>query len=195
MPFSRLPDAIPLLPEHKIGIFVLFWPSEPSFSGFSSTESAFLCAFWVWNPHFREFRAQNCGFCALLPFETLVFGLFEHKIVVFVLVCGKRGNWKTQFCHKKHLEGAVSAYEAIGKAQLGLSATSGCNWQHGGQSKVPRGGQCYFYWKKNREKKIYHTVLVELNGFIHSELVGTPLEGESYLFMGPRAYDSPNFLR
>ena len=60
---------------------------------------------------------------------------------------------------------------------------------------MPRGGQCYFYWKKNREKKIYHTVLVELNGFIHSELVGTPLEGESYLFMGPRAYDSPNFLR
>ena len=56
-------------------------------------------------------------------------------------------------------------------------------------------GQCYFYWKKNREKKIYHTVLVELNGFIHSELVGTPLEGDSYLFMGPRAYDSPNFLR
>ena len=56
-------------------------------------------------------------------------------------------------------------------------------------------GQCYFYWKKNRERKIYHTVLVELNGFIHSELVGTPLEGDSYLFMGPRAYDSPNFLR
>lgn len=56
-------------------------------------------------------------------------------------------------------------------------------------------GQCYFYWKKNREKKIYHTLLVELNGFIHSELVGTPQEGESYLFMGPRAYDSPNFLR
>lgn len=69
------------------------------------------------------------------------------------------------------------------------------NWQHGGQSNVPRTGQCYFYWKKNREKKIYHTVLVELNGFIHSELVGTPLEGDSYLFMGPRAYDSPNFLR
>ena len=70
-----------------------------------------------------------------------------------------------------------------------------CNGQHGVQHNVPRGGQCYFYWKKNREKKIYHTVLVELNGFIHSELVGTPLEGESYLFMGPRAYDSPNFLR
>ena len=31
------------------------------------------------------FRAQKRGFCALLPFETLVFGLFEYKIVVFVL--------------------------------------------------------------------------------------------------------------
>lgn len=70
-----------------------------------------------------------------------------------------------------------------------------CNWQHGGQREEQRTGQCYFYWKKNREKKIYHTVLVELNGFIHSELVGTPLEGDSYLFMGPRAYYSPNFLR
>ena len=31
-------------PEHKIVVFVLFWPSEPSFSGFSSTKSAFLCS-------------------------------------------------------------------------------------------------------------------------------------------------------
>ena len=124
--------------------------------------------------NFLSSRAQNWGFCARLR-------------------------------QARHLESAVLPQESpgrrsfgigsIGKAQLRLSATSGCNWQHGGQSKVPRGGQCYFYWKKNREKKIYHTVLVELNGFIHSELVGTPLEGDSYLFMGPRAYDSPNFLR
>ncbi|MBS7385327.1 MAG: hypothetical protein KIG28_04180, partial [Bacteroidales bacterium] len=77
----------------------------------------------------------------------------------------------------------------------GVKREEKCNWQHGGQREEQRTGQCYFYWKKNREKKIYHTVLVELNGFIHSELVGTPLEGDSYLFMGPRAYDSPNFLR
>ena len=31
--------------EHKIEVFVLFWPSEPSFSGFSSTKSRFLCSF------------------------------------------------------------------------------------------------------------------------------------------------------
>ena len=29
-------------------------------------------------------RAQNRGFCAFLPFETLIFGLFEHKIGIFV---------------------------------------------------------------------------------------------------------------
>ena len=31
-----------------------------------------------------SFRAQNRGFCALLPFETPVFGLFEHKNGIFV---------------------------------------------------------------------------------------------------------------
>ena len=53
--------------EHKIGVFVLFLASEPAFSGFASTKSRFLCAFCLRNPHFRAFRAQNRGFCALLP--------------------------------------------------------------------------------------------------------------------------------
>ena len=51
---------------------------------FPSTKSAFLCAFCLWNPHFRAFRAQNRGFCAFLGFGTLVFGHFEHKIDIFV---------------------------------------------------------------------------------------------------------------
>ena len=70
--------------EHKIEVFVRFWPSGPPFSGFSSTKSAFLCFFWLWNPHFRAFRAQNRGFCALLPSETPISGRFEHEIGVFV---------------------------------------------------------------------------------------------------------------
>ena len=53
--------------EHKIEVFVRFWGLEPLFSGFSSTKSRFLCAFALRNPHFRAFRAQNRGFCALLP--------------------------------------------------------------------------------------------------------------------------------
>ena len=82
---SHFPMPLFRLPEHKIGIFVRFLPSEPSFSGFSSTKSGFLCAFGVWNPSFRAFRAQNRGFCALLGSGTLVFGRFEHKIGIFVL--------------------------------------------------------------------------------------------------------------
>ena len=50
--------------EHKIGVFVRFLPSEPPFSGISSTKSGFLCAFCLRNPHFRAFRAQNRVFCA-----------------------------------------------------------------------------------------------------------------------------------
>ena len=85
MLISSLPGANPRLPEHKIGIFVRFLPLEPSFSGISSTKSRFLCAFTLRNPCFQSFRAQNRGFCALLPFETPVFGSFEHKIGIFVL--------------------------------------------------------------------------------------------------------------
>ena len=84
MLISSLPDANPLLPEYKIEVFVLFWPPEPTFSGVSSTKSRFLCFFALRNPRFRAFRAQNRGFCALFAFETPVFGLFEHKIGVFV---------------------------------------------------------------------------------------------------------------
>ena len=79
-----IPDANPLLFEHKIWFFVRFWGLEPLFSGFSSTKSRFLCAFGVWNPRFLPFRAQNRGFCALLGSGTLVFGLPENKIEVFV---------------------------------------------------------------------------------------------------------------
>ena len=55
------------------------------FSGFPSTKSRFLCVFCLWNPRFRASRAQNQGFCALLPSGTPIFGLPEHKIEVFVL--------------------------------------------------------------------------------------------------------------
>ena len=88
MLISSLPGANPLLPEHKIGVFVRFQASEPPFSGFSSTKSRFLCAFRLRSPRFRTFRAQNRGFCALLGSGSPVFGLFEHKIEVFVRFWG-----------------------------------------------------------------------------------------------------------
>src|SRR6056297_466612 len=51
-------------------------------------------------------------------------------------------------------------------------------------------GRISILLKKNPERKILHTVQVEKNGFIHTMLTGTDLEGEGYLYYGERAYDS-----
>ena len=61
---SSLPGANPPLPEHKIGIFVRFYPPKPPFSGLPSTKSRFLCQKWQFFPGFAPFRAQNQHFCA-----------------------------------------------------------------------------------------------------------------------------------
>ena len=45
-----------------------------------------------------------------------------------------------------------------------------------------------FFFKTNPEKKIFHTVQVELNGFIHSVLMGTKRESNKYTYFGERAY-------
>ena len=42
--------------------------------------------------------------------------------------------------------------------------------------------------KTNPDKKIYHTIQVELNGFIHSILSGTCYEQKKYTYFGQRAY-------
>ena len=58
--------------------------SRCQFPHFPSTKSPFLCAFWLQNPRFRAFRAQNRGLCALWGSGTPIFRVFEHKIRVFV---------------------------------------------------------------------------------------------------------------
>lgn len=49
-------------------------------------------------------------------------------------------------------------------------------------------GRAQFLLRKNPQRSILHTRLVEWNGFIHSLLTGTPRESEGYLFGGDRAY-------
>lgn len=49
--------------------------------------------------------------------------------------------------------------------------------------------QIQLYSRKNPERRIYHTVLVERNGFIHSTFSGTQYEDAGYCFMGERVYD------
>lgn len=52
-----------------------------------------------------------------------------------------------------------------------------------------REGNIRFYFKTNPERKIFHTVQVELNGFIHSVLCGTPYESKRYMYYSQRAYN------
>jgi len=50
------------------------------------------------------------------------------------------------------------------------------------------GGRVQILIKENPTGQIYHTVLVERNGFINSMLIGSPLEEKGYRFWGERAY-------
>ncbi|MEO5804638.1 MAG: hypothetical protein ABIR24_14020 [Verrucomicrobiota bacterium] len=49
-------------------------------------------------------------------------------------------------------------------------------------------GRLQFLMKENPDKKIFHTVQVEKNGFIHAMLTGTPLENKGYEYFGDRVY-------
>ncbi|MCX6152190.1 MAG: T9SS type A sorting domain-containing protein [Ignavibacteriales bacterium] len=49
-------------------------------------------------------------------------------------------------------------------------------------------GRIKFILKHNPERKILHTVQVELNGFIQGMVSGTSLEGVDYVYYGSRAY-------
>ena len=77
---ALLPSETPIFGhfEHKIGVFVLFWPSEPSFSSLSSTKSRFLCAFVtiLWAPYRYESNA-----------ETLSPQLKNNIIICIVISC------------------------------------------------------------------------------------------------------------
>ena len=69
---ALLPSGTPIFGhfEHKIGVFVLFLPSGPPFSGILSTKSALLCFLGIRRPYFLTFRAQNWGFCALWMWDA-----------------------------------------------------------------------------------------------------------------------------
>jgi hypothetical protein len=50
-------------------------------------------------------------------------------------------------------------------------------------------GRIQFFLKPNPDQRIYHTQQVELNGFIHSILCGTPADSKNYTYYGQRAYN------
>ena len=76
-------------PEHKIAIFVRFCPSEPLFSGLSSTKMAFLCHKGQLFPGFTPSRAQNRGFCARVAViaETLTLSPASGRAIKKRVTC------------------------------------------------------------------------------------------------------------
>ena len=90
-----LPDANPSLPEHKIEVFVRFLGLQPSFSGYSSTKSGFLCAsYWGCRP--------GCGKSELRERNTdrweLKSRIGKGRVTLWVhrMCCGKQNRriWK-----------------------------------------------------------------------------------------------------
>jgi hypothetical protein len=60
---------------------------------------------------------------------------------------------------------------------------------HGGlETWTALGGRIEFLFKQNPDRKIFHTVQVERNGFIQALVSGTPAEGRGYEYFGDRAY-------
>lgn len=59
---------------------------------------------------------------------------------------------------------------------------------HGLETFSALGGRIQFLLKENPERKIFHTVQVERNGFIHALVSGTADEGREYEYFGGRAY-------
>ena len=60
---------------------------------------------------------------------------------------------------------------------------------NGGMEKYSAlDGRIEFLLKENPEHKIFHTVQVERNGFIHALLSGTAEAGKGYEYFGERAY-------
>ena len=64
--------------------FGWFFPAAPGrsvlFRAPPSTKSGFLCAFWLRDPHFPAFRAQNRQFCVRMGDFSEIFGRFDTKM-------------------------------------------------------------------------------------------------------------------
>ena len=92
--YALLPFGTPIFGsfKHKNGIFVRFCPSEPSFSGISSTKLPFLCAFALRNPYFRVFQAQKGLFVSERATFPRFYPIPSTKLRFLCSGCCNRGD-------------------------------------------------------------------------------------------------------
>jgi hypothetical protein len=75
------------------------------------------------------------------------------------------------------------------KQDLGFDYSFTCTNKGELETCVADDRHVLMFLRENPEKKIWHTVQVELNGFIHALLAGTPKESKGYEYLGARVYD------
>ena len=100
-----------------------------------STRTGFLCAFWLRDPRFRAFRAQNRGFCALLPSGTPILRPLEHKIGVFVRFYPLEPSFSGFSSTKSAFLCSSSGTSGIGKRKSGLPAIHRAGFQNANTSE------------------------------------------------------------
>jgi hypothetical protein len=101
---------------------------------------------------------------------------YNDSVVIYngkPLVSPTGGTWYRSWMMKKYLAGFFPFREEVKDTLV---------WY-----KSP-GRRIEIVLETNPGKKIFHTVQVELNGFIHSMLSGTKYEQKKYTYFGERAY-------
>jgi len=88
----------------------------------------------------------------------------------------------------------VSAVGGTWGRSLAMQSDLAAHWKFEARSDpefrryTALNGRIQFILKENPERRIFHTVQVERNGFIHSFLAGSTNENRGYHYFGDRAY-------
>ncbi len=86
-------------------------------------------------------------------------------------------------------EGGTWGRSALMLEQLGTELPFSASTNGSLHTHLAANGRVEFLLRENPERKIWHTVQVERNGFIHALLSGTPHAGKDYEYLGERAYE------
>ena len=86
-------------------------------------------------------------------------------------------------------EGGTWGRSALMLEQLGTELSFSASTNGNLHTHLALNGRVEFLLRENPERKIWHTVQVERNGFIHALLSGTSQAGKDYEYLGERAYE------
>lgn len=173
---GRKPDAISLNCHSGGGSFLFGFIEGVAEIPDEVERIAFLDATYGFNPAstqaaklIRWLERPSPHFLSVIAYEDFK-GLINGK----TFVSEQGGTWRRSHLLLKELQ----KHFAFNETKAGL-------WEEASGLD----GRIRFRLRENPEQAVWHTILVERNGFIDSMLAGTPREGKGYEFFGPRAYE------